>query len=297
MPRASEGEKKAARVLYETGAAVSGIAEDLGRNTSTINGWKKAEGWTRNDAKPLAEASFDDPDGQAYTPVSSPIEVTPSDVAGYVTTALPPQSDADLHARIAELEEEVDKYKPTVDISLFLSDPVRYIEENHPEGEAYWQNRAEAEFANENISRRRGGLPEISLRESPETLEHLMQKIKDGVRAERPLDPPDAASRTVKLAIMRGDYLTIEQLPYEAQVNNIAGSLADGIIRYTRKGFKIPDPFLCPRKGCYRESGKDESGRWTFDTYCCEKHRKEVEGDQESPMGVDAMPVVLSGVG
>ncbi len=300
MPKASNGEKKAARVLYETGHAVSEIAEDLGRNKQTINGWKKAEGWTRDAAEDpgmVPDATFSD-ESLIRPPPLMPIhpDIAADLEAEAAAVASAPQSDADLHARITELEEEVDKYKPTVDISLFLSDPVRYIEENHPEGKAYWKNRAEAEFANENISRRRSGLPEISLRESPETLEHLMQKIKDGVKAPRPLDPPDEASRTVKLVIMRGDYLTIEQLPYEAQVNNIAGSLADGIIRYTRKGFKIPDPFLCPRKGCYRESGKDEFGRWTFDTYCCEKHRKEVEGDQESPMGVDAMPIVLSGV-
>ena len=305
MPRASEGEKKAAQVLYETGHSITDIAEDLGRNKQTIYGWKNAEEWTRNDVpgpRNMPDATF--PDEQRQEP--DVLIIHPDTAADLMAEVVgkPLTSDAELraeleeaNAKIGDLEAEVDKFKPTVDISLFLSDPVTFIEENHPDGKAYWKNRAEAEFAGENISRHRAGLPEISLRESPETMEHLIQKVKDGVKAPRPFNPVDAPARTVKLVIMRGDYLTIEQLPYEAQVNNIAGSLADGIIRYTRKGFKIPDPFLCPRKGCYLESGKDEFGRWTFDTYCSDHHRKEVEGDQESPMGVDALPVILSGVG
>ncbi len=38
--------------------------------------------------------------------------------------------------------------------------------------------------------------------------------------------------------------------------------LADGIVRYTRKGFKLTEPFLCPRNGCFRAALLDEFERW-----------------------------------
>jgi hypothetical protein len=81
----------------------------------------------------------------------------------------------------------------------------------------------------------------------------------------------------------------------ENQINNMAGSLADGIVRYTRKGFKLTDPFLCPRAGCFKPAGMDEMKRWLYDGYCTDKHRAEVEGDQTpSTVGLNVRDTVLS---
>jgi hypothetical protein len=83
----------------------------------------------------------------------------------------------------------------------------------------------------------------------------------------------------------------------ENQINNMAGSLADGIIRYTRKGFKLTDPFLCPRAGCYRPAASDEFNRWRYDGYCSETHRAQVEGGEASPTaGLNTKDSILSGV-
>ncbi len=280
--------------MYESGSTLADIARELDFNAQTVRKWRDAEAWVHVDD------SFVENDGAPDTTVTYAYDDAPPTP---VATPPPPSSTADLEEQILALEaknvkltEEVDKYKPTVDISEWISDPVKYTEENTPEGVDFWKNRAEAEFANENVTRLRSGLPTISLKDSPEILELLIEKAKDKLRGRWEGEPTDPPYRTVKLFFMRNGYPTIEQLPYEAQVNNIAGSLADGIIRYTRKGFRIPDPFLCPRRGCFRPSAVDEFGRWMFDTYCKEFHRQEVEGDGESPMGVDAMPVLVSGV-
>ena len=293
MPVASKGEKLGAQTMYERGVPVAKIAEDLGRRVDTIYKWKQAEDWVRVD--PIDEPVITEGQVKEYI----------ADLPVLVPEWEPPPlgSDAELRAELeaalaenADLKGEVVKYKPTVDVSLYLSDPVRWIEETTPEGTDYWKNRAEDEYASDNVERYKSGKPQLNINENPDLLARKIQEIKDKVVSQRELEPTDAPSRTIKLVIDRNGYTTIEQLPYEAQINNVGGSLGDGLIKYTEKGFKIPDPFLCPRKGCYREAAKDGGGHWLYASYCSEKHRFEVEGDARSPLELAATPVVFSGV-
>ena len=105
----------------------------------------------------------------------------------------------------------------------------------------------------------------------------------------------------MKLFILRNkgtkdEMPTIEQIPMEGQINNGAGSLADGIVRYTRKGFKLTDPFLCPRAGCFQPAANNEFNEWAFDGYCTELHHDEVEGPNKKDTGVSVRDVVGSGI-
>jgi hypothetical protein len=128
-------------------------------------------------------------------------------------------------------------------------------------------------------------------------LDDLVNELKTKEAMGRQGEPEEPPSRKVKLFIMRNGMPTIEQIPLENQINNMKGSLADGIIRYTRKGFKLTDPFLCPRAGCYRAAASDEAKRWLYDGYCTDRHRVQVEGDQQSPtVGLNVRDTVLSGV-
>ena len=305
---ATKDEKLAAQSKYEKGKSIAVIADELGRTVNTIYTWKKAGDWAhpddRAELEPLGPGEeFADGDIAAAIEDAQQGRARPyRDVIDEINSS-GTSSDAELraeleaaHAKIGDLEGEVVKFKPTVDVSLYLSDPVRWIEETTPEGTDYWVNRAEDEYASDNVERYKSGKPQLNINENPDLLARKIQEIKDKVVAQRELEPTDAPSRTIKLVIDRNGYTTIEQLPYEAQINNVGGSLGDGLIKYTEKGFKIPDPFLCPRKGCYREAAKDGGGHWLYASYCSEKHRFEVEGDARSPLELAATPVVFSGV-
>ena len=63
----------------------------------------------------------------------------------------------------------------------------------------------------------------------------------------------------------------------EPQINNTAGSLADGIVRYTEKGFKLTEPFLCPRAGCFTPAALN-GNQWAYNGYCSQLHQAETEG-------------------
>ena len=89
-------------------------------------------------------------------------------------------------------------------------------------------------------------------------------------------------SRKIKLIIDRkqgnGMVLpTIEQIPYEGHINNVNGSLADGLVKYTRKGFKVTDPLLCFAQDCFKPAAVI-GDRYLYDCYCSEYHRTAVEG-------------------
>lgn len=305
MAKASKGEKLGAQLMYEKdGKPVAVIADELGRTVNTIYTWKKAGDWSTLDDDPIDQPVITEGQVREYAADLPDNITTPASDPEWEPPPLEaPSSDPELRAELeaalaenADLKGEVVKYKPTVDISLYLSDPVRWIEETTPEGTDYWKNRAEDEYASDNVERYKAGKPQLNINENPDLLARKIQGIKDKIVAQRELEPVDAPSRTIKLVLDRNGYTTIEQLPYEAQVNNVGGSLGDGLIKYTQKGFKIPDPFLCPRKGCYREAGKDAGGHWLYAAYCSELHRFEVEGDAKSPLELAATPVVFSGV-
>ena len=298
MAQATRMQKSQARKMYEDdGESVAAIARHVGFGSQSVANWAKKGGWVKYGTAPVDVDT-------ATVPVTWD---KPVDTVTTVNDPLPTHSnsDADLRERLVALEaanqrlvDENNALKPTVDIGDYVTDRVKWITENSPEGEGYWLNRAEAAFKKENMQRAKDGLPVFNISDHPEILDDKIAELKAKAQSAVNREPDEPAYRRVKLLIMRNGMPTIEQIPMEAQVNNMAGSLADGIIRYTRKGFKLTDPFLCPRAGCFRPAQNDELGRWLYDGYCTDRHRTEVEGKDKSPtVGLQTKDTVLSGIG
>jgi hypothetical protein len=296
--------KAEARRLYEEdGLSYAKIGDKLQYTGKTVGDWSKSDGgWVKGGAKVEPEPEWEirpesekwHPDDDIDRPPTVNYEFT---VDGPASAPAPVPSEAALRARIKELEDENEELKPTRDIHLMLEDRVQWLTDNSPEGERYWLNRAEAKFKKENITRAKEGLPGFDIKDHPDILDDLIVELKTKEAMGRVGEPGDVPTRRVKLFIMRNGMPTIEPIPMENQINNMAGSLADGIVRYTRKGFKLTDPFLCPRAGCYKPAGIDEAKRWLYDGYCTDKHRVEVEGDKQSPtVGLNVRDTVVSGV-
>ena len=294
----SKTERRRARVMYEQGETLSYIAEQIGVTPKTVSNWKKQDGWQRADEAPkpptpVADIATSDDTG---TTDSNYLPTVTSDYIGATEAATSNasvedviDSEAELRARIAELEaeleqkdEQIDEMRPTKDVNEWFADRVQWLTDNSPEGEKYWVNRAEAKFAADNVKRAKEGLPPFDIKHHPEILDDLINELKTKERMDAAKEPDEPPARKVKMFIMRNGMPTIEQIPMENQINNMKGSLGDGILRYTRKGFKLTEPFLCPRAGCFRPASTDEFGRWTADGYCSDTHRREVEGDAVS---------------
>lgn len=293
MPKkVTELQKRQAKRMYEEdGETQSAIARHFGVTPPTVMNWRKQGEWVK------LGSSVPEPEVESESvgmPASEPVFPDPPPPP---PAAAAPNTEAALRARIAELEEENKALKPTYDLGSMFTDRVKWLTDHSPEGEQYWLNRAEAEFKSENRQRAKDGLPIFSVKEHPDILDDIINgiKTKEIAAASKPVTSPP--SRKIKMFIMRNGMPTIEQLPLESQVNNMAGSLADGIVRYTRKGFKLTDPFLCPRAGCFKPAGLDEFQRWAFDGYCTVQHRLEVEGDDPSPTtGLQTKDTILSGI-
>ena len=195
---------------------------------------------------------------------------------------------AALQKKNADLTREVVKTSKVVDISLFLSDPVAWTDRTNPEGVKYWTNRAEAKFAADNMDRAKQGLPQFNINDHPEILDDLVEELKEEMRqrGDRPLGVPGEfpkIPRRIKMIIDRNGTPTIEQLPLEGQVNNMAGSMADGIMIYTVKGFKMTSPILCTRQDCYKPAALNPQGSLVHkNAYCTALHEKDVEGSSDA---------------
>ena len=298
---ASKLTKQRARLMYEQdGESFAAVGRQFGVKGQTVSGWAKKDGWERvkdsgsaTVGAPVIGATIDLPDGAGFGPeftvVDDGVDRSEQDLRERL---------ARLEAKNAELAAENERLKPTVELGDFVGDRVKWLTDNSPEGERYWLNRAEAQFKQDNMKRAKDGLPVFNISDHPELLDNLIVELKTKEAMANAKEPTEAPTRRVKLLIMRDGMPTIEQIPMENQVNNMAGSLADGIIRYTRKGFKLTDPFLCPRAGCFRPAENDELGRWLYDGYCTDKHRTEVEGKEQSPtVGLQTRDTILSGIG
>lgn len=274
--------KKEARRLFEVeGLSDKKVGEQLGFHGNTIAKWRQAEGWAARGTVP-AEA-FDQPD----TPESATIG---SEVTGeFSETATNFDEVEELKSRILDLEKknkdlaaETERLRPDVDITAVMyqneDDFARVFDEQH------WKDRAQLEWRSVNQKRRLDGLEPIVV--DGDELEDTIRRLKQEELASRnkPADGP--ADKRIKLVKPNpdGSYFPphIVSIPYESQVNNVAGSLADGLVRYTQKGFKLTNPFLCPRRACMRPAAMDYNNEWAFDGYCSEEHRLETEKPQNA---------------
>ena len=296
----TQATRDAAKRLYQDdGMTKAAIARTMDVTPQTIYGWAKKYEWDG------PSADREDPWGDSETTdlADTSDDVDVPDVSA--TTHAPPASNTELEAQVIALTAERDdladenqKLKPTIDIHEWLEDRVAWLTTNTPEGDRYWINRAELEWSTMTRERVRASLPPFNIKDEPEMFQQTIDDLKTKARTRAAAETTEPASRKIKLAIYRGGkdvhdseggHLTIEQIPLEGQINNTAGSLADGIIRYTRKGFKLTDPFLCPRAGCFRPAGIDEFQRWQYKGYCSDKHYNEVEVDQD----IDLAGVIL----
>lgn len=291
--RATKLQRNAARRMYEQdGASKAAIAREFNFTPATVSAWAKKDGWQKPGEHPAASV----PD-EPFTPEPQSVTVVPEPAEVEVEVAAPSGDEAALRARIAELEAENQRLKPTHELGGMFDDRVAWLTDNSPEGEAYWLNRAEAAFKQENQQRAKDGLPVFDIKNHPDILDDHINDLKTKEAMANAAEPTEPASRKVKLFIMRNGMPTLEQIPMESQINNMAGSLADGIVRYTRKGFKLTDPFLCPRAGCFRAAAADAGGNWEFDGYCSDRHRVEVEGSDSGPtVGLQTKDTILSGI-
>ena len=177
------------------------------------------------------------------------------------------------HKEIKSQQAELDEMSPTVDIRSRLFKKAEDVHEYF--GKQKLRDLAEGQLADENRIRRRSDLSPIRYTDDEweaaveGVVEELLEdSVVNGAPTEGPLD------RKLKMWNPKDD--SIRQVPYEGQVNNVAGSLADGLILYERKGFKRLEPFLCPAGDCFEEAdiigkGKDK-GKWRYEGYCSEDH-------------------------
>jgi hypothetical protein len=293
---ATRGTKNKAKRMYEgEELSYTAIGKKVGFSGQAVSKWAKDEGWVKF--------------GSGYVPKVEDAGFTSTIVEDkergfpHEASSEPEQSEVELRERLSLLEArnrtlEKENYdlKPTRELKGMFTDRVKWLTENSPEGERYWINRAEAEYKKVNIQRAQEGLPVFDVKEHPEILEDLLIELKTKESMHIDNSAVEVAARKIKLYIVRNGMPTIEQIPFENQINNTAGSLADGLIRYTQKGFKLTDPFLCPRAGCFKPAASDEMKRWKYDGYCTEIHRAEVEGKEKSPTAGLQTRDVLSGV-
>jgi hypothetical protein len=292
-------DRNKAKRLYMDGWAYTAISKEIGFSTETIGKWSRDKGWKAERAKRQAEeaqAFIDEtPDvtfdtigvaGPESVTIAAPVQVDLEEVAPVYVPDESSQAEIDrltlevqrLRDQNAALIGQVDEMSPTRDISLMLQDPIRWIAETSPEGDSYWRSRAEATFAKENTDRAKQGLPPFNLNDHPDMLDDIIARLQQEMLDARNRPIEDLPAKSIKMLIVRNGVPTIEQIPYEPTINNMNGSLADPIVRYQRKGFKMTAPLLCLRRGCFAAASLDEFGRFSENGYCGSTHRREIEG-------------------
>ena len=285
---ATPAQKRKARLLWEQERlSMPVIAKKLGFSANTIAKWKKADGdWSRDDSDltPVFDSSPADITYAVASSADADFVLAEPDVSAQEKD----ERDfriAELEAEVARQQAEIERIKPSVDVSRMLEDTVEYLTELL--GEDYWENLAQRAWQNENRQRAKDNLPPVDVKEHDAwRIQHIADlKAKVAARHEgAPIVFSDDArpSRKIKLIIDRkqadGKMLpTIEQIPYEGHINNVNGSLADGLVRYTQKGFRITDPLLCFAQDCFKPAAVI-GDRYLYDCYCSEYHRSVVEG-------------------
>lgn len=177
----------------------------------------------------------------------------------------------------AQAEAEADEYRPWEDVSHFHM-------ENRDDvfarfGREQIVDLAQTERVKQNRERSKNGhfpLPPLEGEELERAIEATVADLLgDEGRAQPPVEGP--LNRVLKMVDKQGG---LRQIPYEPQVNNMAGSLADGYERYRQKGFKMPKPMMCATQDCYKDSAQNEAGEFAFGGYCSADHRDRTERTQ-----------------
>ena len=191
---------------------------------------------------------------------------------------------------LQKAEALVVEYKPTVDIRSYLMETPDDVRARFSEQTI--QDLAEGEIAEVNRVRTKAGHAPIKYDEkemAKKIDETILDLLADRAREAPPVTGP--LMRTLKMVKPDG---TLVQIPYEDQINNLAGSISDAKERYREKGFKMTDPDLCPSQNCY-ELSILEGGNFVFRGYCSNDHLTRTEGTQVSQTDIITRTSVHSG--
>lgn len=191
---------------------------------------------------------------------------------------------ADLEAQLADANEMIDALRPERNVVEFLfntpADVIAFF------GEDGVNDRVRHEIAIENKKRTQDGFDRIVYDDAlfaEKRAEYINGLLQDRANSQPPRD--GWLDRTLKMykpadPKKRPGPPQLVQIPYEGQINNVAGSLADGYVRYEKKGYKRTDPMLCPSKDCWQESARDDAGEWVYHGYCSQDHFERTEKGQ-----------------
>lgn len=209
------------------------------------------------------------------------VEAGNAEARGQVATL--EKENEDLSRRLADAmkviddqDEKIDELRPTRDVTPFLL-------ENAEDVRARFSDQALKDLANveriqENRERNARGdfpLPQLEGKE----LKAAIDRAIDMLLADRDMAQPPITGPLDRVLKMVDTSDNLRQIPYEPQINNMAGSLADGYERYRQKGFKMTDPLLCATKDCYNLAAVGADGEWLFRAYCSADHEARTERD------------------
>jgi hypothetical protein len=190
------------------------------------------------------------------------------------------------HKAAERKQAELDELKPTIDLHSRLfettEDVYNWFEEQQ------LKDMAEQSLVAENRLRQRRGLSRLEYTE--EEWAQAIEDVVEDLLADRVLNgAPEEGPLMRVIKMWNPADQSIREIPYEGQFNNIAGSLADGLVTYQRKGFKQIEPMLCAAGGCNqvaaRQAAGKNQGRLQFAGYCSQDHfdRTEKRNNAELP--------------
>lgn len=181
--------------------------------------------------------------------------------------------------RAEKAEAEAEQYRPTADVSGFFMEDAEDVRARF--GKQKLEDIAHMELAQINRHRAKQNLPMVKLtgNEKKQAVEKVVQELLEDRKKEGPKQN-GPIPKTLKMVKPDG---TLVQLPYEAQINNLAGSLEDAVARYRNKGYKLTDPTLCPAQNCYEEAAMD-NGKFAYGAYCSQDHQRRTEQMQGTPV-------------
>lgn len=201
-----------------------------------------------------------------------------------IIDAMPEGEAQKMRAELDRLRAEVEKLRSeNKDLTPFYTWPVFKTPEDVREflGPEKLRESAESMIVAQDRDRGKRGLPPqwSTDRASYEVrIEKLIDEIckeavDDASKWTRNLSK-SIRMRTIKMVKTDG---TMIQVPVEPQINNGAGSIADPIERYKRKGYKMASPVRCALRDCFAEAA-NSGGRMTLGGYCSPEHLRHVEG-------------------
>lgn len=303
MKQGTPADKRRAVELRAQGLSYAKIAKQLGFSEQTVTKWIKAAEAKIDKPKPYVLAADPDPEPEPET-VGHVVEIhgdiTADDLAGDMTEISVTKMenyDADLEALKAELaakdaeidqlRSDRDRYKPTVDIHHLFFDTEADLDRFYSDDQ--YREMVQNRLDEINMANAKRNRPAVRM-DQPGVYDQMLKEVKDSLLSgslgkvhdgpwtrKIKFAKPNARDENGEPVFDLTKPLEIVGLPLEPQVNNTAGSLADGIVRYTQKGFKLTEPFICPAGPCFRAAALTDFGKWAHEGYCSQEHHDRIE--------------------